>query len=138
MSQFLLSAMQGRRVFRIGLLASTIAAFLPTHVNSYASSPSTTSGESICFSSSKLIARLIPPCPSDASVTQFGNRAAIFSMFSDVKSGVSNFGLRMVFILSQATLYEFLQTLFPLSLHSNNTVSTANLLAIVRRLHYEH
>ena len=33
-SQFTLSSLQGRNVLRIGLLASTIEAFLPTHVNS--------------------------------------------------------------------------------------------------------
>ena len=33
-SQFLLSSGQGRSVLRMGLLASTMEAFLPTHVNS--------------------------------------------------------------------------------------------------------
>ena len=92
----------GRRVFRIGLLASTIAAFLPTHVNSYASLPSTTSGESICFSSSKLTARLytffsgVLCSSSSISVTQFGNRAAMRSMFCAVISGDSNFILSIM------------------------------------------
>ena len=95
MSQSLLSAMHGRSVFRIGLLASTIAAFLPTHVNSYASSPSTTSDESICFSSSKLTARLytffsgVLCSSSSISVMQLGNRAAMRSMFCAVISGDS-------------------------------------------------
>ena len=105
MSQSLLSAMQGRSVFRIGLLASTIAAFLPTHVNSYASSPSTTSGESICFSSSKLTARLyaffscVLCSSSSISVMQFGNRAAMRSMFCAVISGDSMRSLSIGFIL---------------------------------------
>ena len=62
-------------------VASTIAAFLPTQVNSYASSPSSTSHESICFKSSKLMAFLGFPFSSTVSVMQLGKRAPIFSIF---------------------------------------------------------
>ena len=122
MSQSLLSATQGRSVFRIGLLASTIAAFLPTHVNSYASSPSTTSGESICFSSSKLTARLytffsgVLRSSSSISVTQLGNRAAMRSMFCAVISGDSNFIFSIrLFLLLDTAQFDKWQLLEPAS-----------------------
>lgn len=54
-SQFALSSGHGRNVLRIGLFASTIEAFFPTYVNSYASSPSSTSLESICFNNGQLL-----------------------------------------------------------------------------------
>ena len=82
MSQLTLSSFTGRSVFRIGRFASTIEAFFPTHENSYASSPSMTESESICLSISKLIAFFKCPSSSRASVTQFGNIAAIFLTFS--------------------------------------------------------